>query len=385
MTMSKVETAMIVWGDRHFPASAVQDQCRALDGNPAVDGALFADQLVNFIPTQLWNEKNAPLARIMRDPDSMSDAFVIAAYALAAAPNLNLHVSTDAVRRPPAELIQSMLTLANITKGRATFHIGGGENKQCAPYGHDRTKGIGRMGELFEIFNRILDNKGPIDFEGKNYHFKKASIGSAMPYRPRIWGLGGGPRLLEHSARFADGLAASAPVVWSSADQAAEVIRDVKNKVAACGRDPDKFRIALWCPVLIHEDPEALEKGVQNTLVRFMTGIFGRIHLPDWEKVGLALPAAADWSYFKDLLPYDTDQAFIDQLLSKVTDDHVRKGWFMGSPQEVAAQIQPFIDAGVDWVMPLDYLSLISEPEEQEAAFARTIDLCAAIKKANPI
>ncbi len=127
-----------------------------------------------------------------------------------------------------------------------------------------------------------------------------------------------------------------------------------------------------------------IERGMRNPLVRFMTGIFGRIHMPDWEKEGLALPAPADWSYFKDLLPYDTDQSFIDQVLETVTDAHVNKAWFIGSPLEVAKQMQPFIDAGVDWILPIDYLSLVGDPDDAEAALRRTIDVCAAIKSANP-
>ena len=381
--MRDVETAVIVWGDRHFPANAVQDQCRVLQANAAVDGVLFADQLVNFIPTQLWNEHNTPLARIMRDPDSHSDAFVVAAYALAAAPDLDLHVSTDAVRRAPAELIQTALTLANITEGRVTMHLGAGENKQCAPYGHRRAQGPGRMGEFYQIFERIMNSDGPINFEGKYFHFNRASIGSAKPYRPQFWGLGSGPRLIDHAARYADGLAATAPIVWTTGEQVARIVQDVRNKVAGCGRDPQRFRFAMWCPMLVHEDPTEIERGMRNSLVKFMTGIFGRIHMPDWEKEGLAMTAPAEWSYFKDLLPYDTDQSFIDRVIDAVTDDHVTKGWYIGSPKEVAAQMQPLIDAGVDWVLPLDYLSMIGDPDDAQAAFGRVIDVCAAIKAAN--
>jgi phthiodiolone/phenolphthiodiolone dimycocerosates ketoreductase len=384
MSHSNVETAVILWGDRHFPAQIVQDQCRALAAGDAVDGVLFADQLVNFIPIQLWNERNTPLAKVMRDPDSHSDALIIAAYALAAAPDLQLHISTDTVRRAPAEFIQSMLTLANITQGRATFHIGAGENKQCAPYGHKRSQGPGRMRELFEVFNRIMADDGPIDYEGKYIHFNKASIGSAKPYRPRIWGLGGGPKLIDHTAHYADGLAATAPLVWSTPEQVADVVQRVRGQVAAYGRDPDRFRFALWCPMLIHEDPAEIERGMRSPLVHFMTGIFGRIHMPDWEKEGLVMPAPADWGYFKDLLPYDTDDAFIRQILETVTEDHVRKGWYIGSPGEIAKQIQPLIDVGVDWIMPLDYLSMVSEPDEAEASFRRSVEVCAALKAANP-
>ena len=377
-----VETTVIVWGDRHFPARIVQEQCRALQDSGVVDGVMFADQLVNFIPIQLWNERNTPMAKIMRDPDSHSDAFAIAGYAFAAAPKLNITLSTDSVRRPPVELIQSMLTLANITEGRASFHIGAGENKQCQPYGHNRAQGVGRLEELFRMFELLVNSGGrPIDFHGKYRVLDKASIGSAFPYRPQIWGLGGGPKLMEHTIRYADGLAVTAPIVWASGEQAAKVVADVRRRLAAIGRDPAKFRFGAWCPALVHPDPQVLEQACHNRLVRFMTGIFGRIHMPDWETEGLAMPAPADWSYFKDLLPYNTDDRFIEDVIAEVTPAHVRKGWFMGSPEQVAAQMKPFVDAGVDWILPLDYLPLIREPDDAPAGFARTVELCAALKR----
>jgi hypothetical protein len=49
-----LETCVGVWTDRHFPASAVADQCRA--------------------PV----ETNTPFAGMIGDPDSAMDAFMVA-------------------------------------------------------------------------------------------------------------------------------------------------------------------------------------------------------------------------------------------------------------------------------------------------------------------
>src|SRR4051812_18106227 len=114
--MGEVKTALALWGDRHIPASAVAEQARALQA-AGVDGMLLADQLGNFIPPQLWMPENAPIAGLLGDPDSHSDVFALGAYLLAAAPGLDIAVSTDSVRRAPAELVQALLTLANMTDG----------------------------------------------------------------------------------------------------------------------------------------------------------------------------------------------------------------------------------------------------------------------------
>src|SRR5205807_9896901 len=105
-----IKTALALWGDRHFPASVVAEQGKALHA-AGVDGVLLADQFGNFIPPQLWTTDVTPSAAVLPDPDSHSDVFALGGYLLAAAPGLDLAVSTDSVRRPPAELVQAMLTL----------------------------------------------------------------------------------------------------------------------------------------------------------------------------------------------------------------------------------------------------------------------------------
>jgi phthiodiolone/phenolphthiodiolone dimycocerosates ketoreductase len=180
------QTSIAVWADRHLEPQLVAEVAKYLEGSGVADGVLLADQTTNFLPQQLWTAANTPMAQVMDDPDSHSDVWVIAGYLLAHAPSLGLTVSTDAVRHAPAELVQRMLTLANLTAGRAAFHIGGGEAKQCEPFGHKRSQGMSRMEDLFKIFHLLLDADRPVDFEGRRWTFKRAWIGNArLPWAPR--------------------------------------------------------------------------------------------------------------------------------------------------------------------------------------------------------
>ena len=58
--------------------------------------------------------------------------------------------------------------------------------------------------------------------------------------------------------------------------------------------------------------------------------------------------------------------------------------YFVGNAEQVAAQIQPFIDAGATHVDILDMLPLVLDPADAQAGLGRQIDVCARIKKANP-
>jgi len=380
MPSPNIETAIALWADRHLPVGMFAEQARALESSGAVNGILLADQLTNFIPRQLWNSDNTPMAGILSDPDSHPDVFVMAAWLLAHAPSLNLAISTDSVRRPPAELITTMLTLANITQGQVNFQIGAGEIKQCKPFGHLRSQGLGRMEDLLKIFHAFMDNDEPITHEGNYWNMRNATIGNGKPYRPELWALGGGPKLLDFATSYFDGMALTCPCALPNADAfskaRAGLIQQLKNK----GRDPAKFRFGVWFPVLLANDDAQLEAHIDNPLIKWMSGMFGRIDASLWKDEGLESPVPEDWNYFMKFLPYDTDQAFIDTVLEKTTREHVLKCWLSGTPGQVAKMIQPYIEAGADWVCPMDYLPLVLPADEAEAAFGRSIELCRLIK-----
>lgn len=375
-----IETAAAVWPDRHVPIAAVVEQCRAYRDSGAIDGILIPDQLANFIPRQLWTARNTPLAAMMADPDSVCDAFVVAPYIASAVPELSLHLTTDSVRRPPAELIQSMLTLAYLTDGHASFEIGGGEVKQTRPFGHPTNQGMSRMKDLFELFHLAMDSAGPFSHEGRRWTFENAFLGSRRPHRPKVFGLGGGPTLIDHVTRYADGLVIAAPNAWPNAEMAAEQIARIRFELEQKGRDPEGFRFGMWACSVLHDTPAQREAALANPVLKFVAGALGRTEPHTWAKEGLSSPVPEGWAYYKDLLPYAMDDAFVQGVVDAVTPEHVVKSFFVGSPADVAAQVKPFVDAGIDFVCAFDYLPLVGDPADAGNAVGRLIDLCRRIR-----
>jgi phthiodiolone/phenolphthiodiolone dimycocerosates ketoreductase len=97
-------------------------------------------------------------------------------------------------------------------------------------------------------------------------------------------------------------------------------------------------------------------------------------------KEGLSLPFPAGWAYYKDLLPYATPDDLIDRILAATTREHVTRAWITGTPSGIAAQIKPYLQAGIEWVMPIDYLPLMGDPADAPSSVAWMIELCAALK-----
>ena len=380
MPSKPVRTAVGVPLDRYVPVQEIVPMVQALDASDAVDDFMLWDQLEWFFPPSLWTEENTPLAALHDDPHSFPDVYAVSGYLLANAPNLGVSISTDSVRRGPAELLQSMLTLADMSNGKATFHVGAGEVKQTKPFGYKRSQGLGRLEDLLVIRDKLWEYDGPIDHESKYWKIENAWLGGAKRHRPEIWGLGGGPRLIDITTSHADGFSTLAPNVWRTPEEAAEAIKGLKEELERKGRDPDKFDIGLWVTPLIHEDPEALERAIQNKVIRWQAAIFGRINQADWAKDGVTPALPEDWHYAMNLLPLEMSEAEMNEILGRLSDEQARLSWIMGTPQEVGSRLREYVEAGVTWVMVADMMSMTFTPDDPARALARTMEVCSLIK-----
>jgi phthiodiolone/phenolphthiodiolone dimycocerosates ketoreductase len=359
-----VETVAFIHGDRHVPAKSVPRRAQALH-DAGIDMVGFAHQLGNFIPDQLWTAQNAPLATRMGDPDSFNDAFLSAAHTAGSISDVGLTVNTDAIRTGPAQLIQMMMTLAHMTQGRTLFNIGGGEIKSLNPYGYKRSQGLKRLEDLLNVFTRFWESDEPISYQGHYWNLDKAFLGGAKPYKPRIHTMGGGPKIMDLATSFCDGFTTALPCAWPTPEHAADSIAQLKRDVADKGRDPDKFDIFVQAIVLLHEDEDVIARAMENPIIRWIAAMWGRIQ-PNctWEESGLVSPVPADWSYHLHFRPHDTDDSWLEEVVGKTTPDHVAAGYLCGTPAQVADQLQSYVEAGATIVAPLDFLSLVLDPDD---------------------
>ena len=380
MTKRKVETAVAMAIDRNLPAQGVGDVAKLLQSSGVVDHMMMWDQLTSWIPPCLWNPTNTPLTGFVGDIDSFSDWNVMGAFGVAQAPGLGLSISMDSIRRGPSEMTQTMLTVANVTQGNTIYQIGAGEVKQCKPFGHKRAEGLSRLEDFYRIFKMYWESNEPISFQGNHTTLDRAWLGVAKHYKPRVWGLGGGPKVIDLATSYADGFASTVPVVWPTPEHAAAQMKMMREQLEQKGRDPEKFEFGIWAGVLCHEDPEVIERAFLNPLIAWTTLVMGRINQADWLKEGIEPPMPADWSYALKLLPVNIDLAEATKMLSNVRREHSLGSWVYGTPKEVAATLQGYVDAGVSWVLPLDFLPMVLPPEDAATSINRSIEVCRILK-----
>jgi phthiodiolone/phenolphthiodiolone dimycocerosates ketoreductase len=384
MTKRKIETMLPINADRILPPAVLAQLAQAIKGSGVVDYFHIWDQMMGWWPPGMWNPQNAPLAAMVPDLDATGDPAALAAYASASAPGMGLTISTDAIRRGPAEMMQTMMTLANMSEGRAILQIGAGELKQTAPFGWKRNEGLRRIEDHFRFYDEFWKSNSPVTMTGHFWNFDQAWIGAARQHRPRVWALGGGPKLVEMAARYADGFATSVPGVLSSPAGFAEFVRRVRGQVAANGRDPDMFDFCPWVLMLVHDDPKVIDRALENPLMRWLTAIFGRLNNNDWAAYGIEPAFDPDWHYSTKLIPNRfTDKQEVNRIINRVTDRMCELAFLRGNAAEVAEQVQAYVDAGANVIDVLDVLPLVLDPADAQAGLGRQLDVCARIKQRN--
>jgi len=366
----------------HVPPPMFGELARMVHGSGVVDNLFMWDQMTNFWPPHMWTPENAPMAALIPDIDSYADAFAMGAYALAAAPGAGLAVSSDAIRRGPAELNQTMWTLAAMAGGDAIFQIGAGEFKQTRPFGWKRSEGLARLEDQLKLAHEFWEGDEPVIYEGNHWHMRRAWLGKARVKRPQVWALGGGPKLLDLATSYADGFAAISPCVFDEPERFAAMVKTLKEDLERKGRDPEAFGFGLWFMNAIHEDPDVLDRAFDGALMTWMAANFGRLDNARWRELGIEAVFPDDWHYSVKLRPIDVTEAESADVLARTPRALVDASFSHGSPAEVAADIQGYVDAGCTYVSVCDVLPLVLEPEDAQGAIARSIDVCARLKGA---
>jgi phthiodiolone/phenolphthiodiolone dimycocerosates ketoreductase len=384
-TKRPVETALYFWNHRSIPPKTVVPFVQMIEMSGVVDHFWMWDVVAGWFPPDLWTEEFTPLAAF-GDFDSVYDGFITAGLAASATDKLGILIGgTNALRHGPAEHMQRAMTLADSTAGGCILCVGAGEAYNTIPFGYDRKLSVARMEDMFQIFRKLWETDGPIDFDGRVIKFDQAYIGNVRGRRPSFWAMGAGPRLIKLAGSYADGWMSVAPNGITSPEAYAQRVKEIKQYVEQQGRDPEQFRFGLTPTLLIHEDPDIVDRVFDNNVIKFFASIFGRLNQGDWAELGIESPFPADWNYSLKFLPMKMTKKEMLATLDRTSRAAVEKCWTAGSPKEVAAKLQDYIDAGCDLIAPYDLLPAgLGSLDEMASSFQNQVELCRILKQNNP-
>src|SRR3954454_17555319 len=144
------------------------------------------DHMVSFWPDSIWTPEFTDLATVSPSPHRHLDGMAVAAAAAVLTTNVSLATSVvDTVRRHPALLAQSALTIDHLAQGRFILGLGSGESENIVPYGFDYSRPVSRFEEALAVIRLLWESDGPVDFDGRFYRLRHARL-DAEPYDGRF-------------------------------------------------------------------------------------------------------------------------------------------------------------------------------------------------------
>jgi phthiodiolone/phenolphthiodiolone dimycocerosates ketoreductase len=386
MTMANrpTETAMYCWNHRSISPKAVGPFVQQIEASGVVDHFWMWDVVAGWFPPPVWTTDFTPLAAL-GDFDSVYDAFVTLGLAAASTDKLGMLLGgTNSLRHGPAELMQMSMTLADATEGGMICCIGAGEAYNTTPFGYSRKLSVSRLEDELRILRLLWECEGPIDYDGRVIKFDQAYIGTVRGRRPEFWGMGTGPRLQRITAQYGDGWMTNSTNAWTTPELFAEKVKETRTIVEQNGRDPDAFRFGLTPVLLLHEDPDVIDRVHDNPVIRYFSALFGRLDNADWAKEGIESPFPPDYKYSLEYLPMKWTKSDVMKILDRTPRVVSEKSWLSGSPKEVAAKLQEYVEAGADLICPYDFLPAgLSDLSEAPASFERQLELCRLLKSYN--
>jgi phthiodiolone/phenolphthiodiolone dimycocerosates ketoreductase len=309
------------------------------------------DHLVSLWPDAIWTPEFTDLATVNPSPHRHLDAMAIAASLAVLTSKARIATSVvDTVRRHPAMLAQSALTIDHLAKGRFILGLGSGELENTQPYGFDFNAPVSRFEEALQVIRLLWDSKGPVDFEGRFYSLHHARM-DTEPYEgrhPAIWIGCSGPRMLDIAGRHADGWW---PVGNFSVETYVRQLAALRLSAVRAGRDPLAIETAAFMICLIGDEGE-IEEIVRAPLIKaYLLQVRG----DTLREHGFVHPMGEDWKGIHDINPATLTRPRILEFLAAVDPKALLAVLPHGSPRKVAEAIKPYVEAGLKVPRVLDY------------------------------
>ena len=344
------------------------------------DAVWWADHFLHWFPSSIWTPDLVPQAVTGSNPHVWFDPFAVIAAAAGVTDTVKLGVGvTDLVRRHPAVLAQTALTLDHLTRGRFLLGVGSGESLNLEPVGLDNERPLARLTEGLSVIRNLFDTPEPIDFDGEFTTLREMTLG-LRPYGaqpPPIWVAAHRPRGLALAGRTADGWIPLATDPGTYAGMRTKVM----NAAAAAGRPEGSVTAGLYARVVLAQDREGAERAIdQSLLMRFIALTRPAEAYADR---GAEHPLGSGAFGLTSFLPtrYAREQALA--LAAQVPRDVVRDTVIYGTPDEVATAVQAFVEAGAQHVQ-LTNMTPLAAPDRAAESEALLGDVVATLRANNP-
>ena len=352
-----------------MPVEDLVSQCIALE-DTGLESVLWADHLMGY-PDSLWTPDITPVSAYLPSPHYFYDVVATMATIAARTEQIQVGAITEMLRRHPAMLAQSWLTLDLMTGGRALVAVGAGEAENTTPFGIDRSRPVSKLEEGLEVVRLLWESDGLVDYDGEFFPMRDAALGLSplVPGRyPAIWVTANGPRTRRITGRLADGWLP----LYNSPDEYAARRDEICAAAQAAGRDLDDFTFSMLVFVLLADKEGEAEARLSHPALDFCMMAQGR---ELFEARGYEFPLLHRFNNMVDMLPTDLSREDFKRAARQVPDEMRREHYFHGTPDSIADRVNSYLPVGLNHIVLLPVNGLL-EPEksaEHQELFAALV------------
>ena len=285
----------------------------------------WADRLMGWLPD---------------GPHALLDPFPLMAAAAVATRDISLGTAvTDPLRRHPAQLAQTALTVQHLSGGRLLLGAGCGEAAGTLPYGISYDRPVGRLEDALEVMRRLWADGRPVTYDGPFFRLDRAVCGlAASVAAPPVWLAAHGPRMLALTGARADGWLPTA----HGPDAYADGLAAIRAAEAAAGRPGRSVVAGAFVWMVVADSRERARRLLHDDRLRALglllpKGALRRTPLPE-----------GPWA---TLVP--TDPRMLD-LVVGIDVDELADVLPIGSPDDVAAEVARYVAAGAEHIVLCD-------------------------------
>jgi phthiodiolone/phenolphthiodiolone dimycocerosates ketoreductase len=341
------------------------------------DGVWWPDHLMGWHPDAMWNEDFTPLAKHQPSSHVHVDPFAMMAAVGMQTETIKVGTCvTDLLRRHPASVAQTLLTLDHMSKGRAILGVGSGEQLNIEPYGMEWSKPVGKLAEGLEVIKRLLQaGSEKVDFEGQHFRLKDAVMG-LDPYGdtlPEVWLAAHGPRMLRLAGEYGDG--------WLPTKMSPDAYRTSLDAIHAgakdVGRSIDHFTPGMLGYVLIGPDEESVQRLLASPMIRMLC-----ILMPNqvFESLGVPPPLGGAGG-FHDFIPTRVPRAEVDRIVEAIPPRVSKHYAFAGTVEQLVEEIGSYHAAGLRHLVMWNITGL-GDPDLARFSFKAMHELKDALRAA---